>query len=549
MKLPKIYVVRGALFGVVLGVVLGVGAGACDRGSNGTHLGDGGTDPDSGCIPEVTFADPLSFPNPEAVLITTEVLRYAFVPLVTFHTQTGTPTRLVTLAEICAAATCDDADPLNDTAKAIKDYIAAQPGLRYVVLGGDLPDIPSRRTHDLYENAVAGTYEEDFYTDYYYSDLSEWDTNGDGVYGDAVTDSPDYRPEVSVSRIPISSGLEARRYVEKVLSYSARYEPSHVQTVLLLANIAANVMNTDFSSARYFEEAGRTIDALPADFSITKLYAQSDNPDPTALDITRANQVEQIEAGVNLIVHNGHGYPDLLTAEQVHSPEHTFSGDDAYALVNTTYPIFFSGACQAGQFEAPFIWNTDDGDFNFPEDSAGEKLITAPEGGAIAYVGNTTTGLGLAGGSQFIDEALRDISRPGELLLADAFMTAHAELPEHDTFVLPLVGDYEVVDSESYRWTQKAVVLLGDGLIPVWNRSRQAAPTITATAQSVCGGVVLEVQVSATDVHTVYVGAGEQVYELDLTDGSGSIALPYPDTPITVAASSSDTFYLYYKLP
>ena len=94
-----------------------------------------------------------------------------------WHTLTGVPTQVVTIETICGASSagCQDSDACNDTSKVTKDYLSQQysAGLRHVVLGGDMTIVPSRKTTDSYSNALLGvSYNETFYTDYYFADSS-----------------------------------------------------------------------------------------------------------------------------------------------------------------------------------------------------------------------------------------------------------------------------------------------------------------------------------------------------------------------------------------
>ena len=75
----------------------------------------------------------------------------------------------------------------------------------------------SRLVFDEYSNLALGVYFiEEFFTDYYYADLSEWDSNGDRIYAEDGIDSPSYRPDLAVARIPVSTVVEAERYIDKL---------------------------------------------------------------------------------------------------------------------------------------------------------------------------------------------------------------------------------------------------------------------------------------------------------------------------------------------
>jgi hypothetical protein len=342
----------------------------------------------------------------------------------------------------------------------------------------------------------------------------------------------------------VSSTQELTRYTEKVIQHSTRFDPTHLTRAVMVANLATELMGTSIGSARYFEEPSRTLDLLPPMFAPQKLYHPADPVDPQARDVTVQNQINALEAGANLVIHAGHASPDLLTTEAYFDPDYAFYGHLAYGLQNATLPIFLSGGCQAGQFEAPLQREGQ----HYDQDAAGERLINAPQGGAVAYLGNTILGLGLAGGCQLIDEMVHEMAQRDSLRLADAYLAAHERLPETDTFPFPMGGDIQVVDPHSYRWTQKAAVILGDGLIPVWNTPRQSAPEITAARTEICGGVRLEVTVADPAVPRLYVGSGDRIYELPLQGGAGTIHVPDPVVDLSVAAASESTFFLYQSV-
>ena len=476
---------------------------AIDESTDGTADEDVDSEPQ----PEVVeFDDPDTQYSeyPVAVIVTNEEMRSVFEDLASLHSFSGIPTVVETVEKICETAICDDEDPGNDTAKAIKDYLISFQGLKYFVIGGDIEVIPSRQVYDSYSNIMAGTYEGDFQTDFYYADLGMWDSNNNGIYAED-DDNIDYTAEIAVGRVPVSTVEEAENYFNKVIHHMTDYDPMHVKKSLLLANVATNFSGIDINAGYYFETEGRTRDIIPMDFVKRKIYTKT-TPSPAgdAEDLSNELQKQALEEGVNIIVHNGHGYPSLLSCEQANN-DNDFTASMAYNLVNSTYPIFLSCACQAGQFEAPFTYTYENSEGNtvtkeFTEDSAGEQYVTAPNGGGIVYLGNTTTGLGLAGGSQFIDEMIRSMAMFPGSILGDSYLYAHAALKQNDTFAppIPLVPAVPVVDPDSWRWTKKSVVMLGDPLLTFW---RDVFPKIdgdvTAVSEKVQGGYRLMINVPA----------------------------------------------------
>ena len=451
-------------------------------------------DEDSPVTVEFDIPDPV-VENHEAVIVTKEEFAKIFSEMAAFHTMTGINTKVVTIENICAGTLCNDEDPKNDTAKAVKDHIRFIPGLKYLILGGDIEVVPSRKVHDKYSNVMAGTFEDDFQSDFYYADFSDWDSNGNGIYAEDA-DIADYSAEIAVGRIPVSTVEEASVYFEKLIKHNTDYNTLIVKSSLLIANVATNFSGVDINAGYYFETEGRTRDIIPFDFSKRKLYtktipAPANDAEPLNNDVMK----QALEGGVNVVVHNGHGYPTLLSCEQANN-DNNFTSDMAYALKNTTFPIFLSCACQAGQFEAPFTYtyinsNGETVSREFKDDSAGEKLINAPDGGSVFYLGNAITGLGLAGGSQFIDEMLRDMFTKPFSVMGESYLFAHSALKKNDTFAppVPLIPAVPVVDEDSWKWTKKSVVALGSPLVTFW---RDPFPVINAvigvTSEKVMNG-------------------------------------------------------------
>jgi len=497
------------------------GTGGTTSSSGGSHQGGAAGQVDAGApdAPDATCESggALSAPlmtDATAVFITSDTLAPAFEPYAHLHTLLGIPSSVVTTDQICAGQ-CDDADPRADTAAHIKQWIMSQPALRYVILAGDIEHVPARQVHDRYQNPIliGYSFEDDFQTDYYYADFSNWDGNGDGIYAEDGIDQPDYRPEIAVSRISSSTPEEAELYLGKVLRYLTDYEPAHAAKTLLLSNVATQFAGVDIDGAWYFEAEGKTLSLLPPGSEVRRLYA-------TAMAGAEQNsvaaQIAAIEEGQNLVVHSGHGGVKYLTDNL--STGGSMTGEMAYELTNSTYPIFLSSACEAGTFAA--------------DDSAGEMLMNAPHGGAIAYLGNSVTGLGLAGGMQIIDELLRFVQANPYPMLGDALLYAHDNMPEHDVFRVP-VGNFDVpvVDPASYEWTQKSATMFGDILIPVWTGPPGEKVSISANRQDTCEGAMIELTVSPAVEGMARVHAGASYYEVSVAEGRATLHLDHqPDS-------------------
>jgi hypothetical protein len=492
---------------------------------------------------------PPATPAYAAVIITNRSYVPGFQELAQLHTLTGVPTQLVTVEDICAVTPggCNASDACHDAPKAIKDYLTAQSqhGLRQVVLGGDGSIVPSRQTHDTFANAILGvSYSETFYTDYYYADLSQWDTNGDCVYGDPVNDHPAYVPNLGVTRVSVSSAADLQTYLAKAKAYLTTYDTARFNRALLLSNVATEVKvpvinkTVKVDAGFYFETPGRTRSLISGAFDTTRLY--SSLAWPGASPLTVSSEQAAFEQGYNVVVHAGHGAEWALTVEQDGS--NAFTGPMAHDLRNTQFPLMFSCACDAAKFvDGPA--------------SAGQQFITAPAGGGVGYLGNSTIGLGLAGGMQLIDGLLRFTFGHANPLAGEAVMAGHANLPTSDSITIPnvpVVGSLtlSVIDAASWRWTQKAATYLGDGLLPIYTFALGAAPAFTVDRVSIGDYSQLRFFPSTAARGTLAVAIGTNIYQLQL-DGSGNPAsLMVADVPARLAYgfSSASTLAAYKQV-
>jgi hypothetical protein len=486
-----------------------------------------------------------------ALIVTNQAYQAQFAQIAQMHTLTGVPTKVATVEEICAAQPggCV-ANACHDTAKAIKDYLVVQAaaGVTLVVLGGDNSIVPSRMTHAYYSNPLyPPAFDEDFYSDDYYGDLTNWDTNGDCNYGDDTNDKPAYSPTLGISRISVSSAAELSAYFAKEQAYLNNYDLSRINTALFMSNIATYVtipvLNTTvpIDSALYFEAPGRSLSFIPRAFDVTKLYSNIGGSWPNSAPLTNSAEMAAFASGFNVVVHSGHGDEVDVTVEQDGSNE--FSGDMAYALQNTQFPVMVSCACAAATFA--------DGDA-----CAGQQFITAPTGGGIGYLGNSATGLGLAGGMELLDQFLKYAFTQSNPLIGDVVRAAHANMPTTDglTVNLPYLGPtlLPVVDITSWRWTQKAATYLGDGLLPIYTDvSTSSAPHISAAKQVLGNYATLTFTPAAGAVGTFAAAINGNIYDLSL-DGSGAavrMTVSGPVTSVTFGFSSATTLSTFQTVP
>ncbi len=503
-------------------------------------------------VPQIPTITPATI-FPEALIVTSEEFKGEFQKLADFHTVTGVPTEVVTLKEICEHFTCDDSNHIQDTAKAIKDYIISkQPSIKYVLLGGDIEVVPSRKVHDEFEDKfeTSSRIKEDYVTDYYFADLSEWDNNHNGIYAEETypngkshaVDTPDYRPEIAVSRLSVSTKEEIELYLKKAINYATKYDLSKVRTALFLSNVAVKQFGYNIDSAYYFQAKNKTDSIMPKDFKIKRLYATGLGGNEK---LTVPREVEEIEKGPNIIVHLGHGSRGSLTTK--FDGENDYRSSEVKKLQNTNYPIFLSCACESGEFDTYPYYFKDDPNKTTYDDSAGEYLMNAKNGGAIAFLGNTNWGLGIGGGDQLIDEFLRYTFSKQNPLIGDAIKAAHQNMPTKDLYPVPVVNmTYPVINKDSYEWTQKVVVLLGDLLLPIWtNTNLKPAPQLSLNSK-ISGEnqeitVVFQNQVSGV----LRIITANNTYKIDINSESYTFKIKDTSEILSVGFTTPDSLFFF----
>ncbi len=181
----------------------------------------------------------------------------------------------------------------NTAAQNIRSWLGANyasMGIEYVLLIGD-PDpgsgnVPMKM---LWPRLGAGSYEESP-SDYYYADLtSNWDTDGDGYYGEWGDDlSTQPLHEVLVGRIPVyaSDYTELDSILAKTIAYDSESSVDWRSNVLLPMAIS-NYANEDYSGydrvdAVSLAEYIKDDIAVPNSYGYYRLYEQAGNSPVTA---------------------------------------------------------------------------------------------------------------------------------------------------------------------------------------------------------------------------------------------------------------------------
>ena len=433
----------------------------------------------------------------EYVIVTGPSYVSAFQPLADWKTKSGTPAKIVTTDWIYSNYQgVDNQDRIrNFIIDAYQNWSTV-----WVLLGGDTNVVPARIAFAM--DCQAGFYpdENDLQCDLYYADLDgTWNANQNQTYGE-VDDEVDLYPDVFVGRASTSSVSEAQAWVNKVLTYEIDPPTDYELNMLFAAEILWSNPYTDGGVAKDL------IDDLyvPPDFDpITKLYERLGNE-------SHATVMAALNEGQNVTNHAGHANTTIMSVGSG-----SLSPSDMDALTN--HPrngILYSIGCWPAAFDY---------------DCIAEHFVNNPNGGGVAFIGNSRYGWGSPGNPEYGYSDRFDQRFYAMLFVQDIYHIG-ATLAQAKAYYAPRSHDENV-----YRWHQYQVNLLGEPHMAIWTGIPEAlsashpseivmAPgpfTVTATRGGEPGAGAL---VCVTD--------GADLYHYGYADGAGQITFDIaPATP------------------
>lgn len=309
------------------------------------------------------------------VIITTPELEDAVEPLMKWKQGIGFSVKVITIAWIDENYTgFDMAEMIRNFLK--DKYPASEWGIQYVLIVGDISDIPMRycfpdpdnhvfTPDDLYDNAyISG----EVPTDYYYADLTgNWDSDGDGYYGEFRQDEEvDFVSEVWIGRIPLSDWLTVNNICKKIALFESDVGSWKNNALLLGAITFYNFEDGDPHYSKT-DEAGVMEDMktfLLEGWNCTRMY-EKDGLDPSSFTcetpLTQDNVVSYWSTNQYGIVtwsshgwvnnaarvvweqDNGNGFPEWAE-DELHG--YPFIENANTASLDDDYPsIVFGSAC------------------------------------------------------------------------------------------------------------------------------------------------------------------------------------------------------------
>ena len=248
--------------------------------------------------------------------------------------------------------------------------------LRYALLFGDghynvrgLGERPEQRNWiPPYETAETFDPILSYTTDDYFGVLDDGEGEWAGYTGDGD------RVDVGIGRLPVQTPADATAFLAKLRRYAdpATYGAWRTRYVFS-ADDGYDGSNTNTESDLHMANAdgvAEFVKAVAPPVNLRKVYALSyDRVFATRWRVPAANQaiLDALREGTLVFNYSGHGNTTVLAHEDL------FTRSDAERLDNLDrLPVFVTATCSFGR------WDMDD------EQSAGEVLLTNPDGGAIA---------------------------------------------------------------------------------------------------------------------------------------------------------------------
>jgi len=431
----------------------------------------------------------------EYVIITSTAYDSIFQRLADWKTKKGVPTVVRHIDWVYANYSGrDNAERLRGYTKTLPDS-----GVKYVLLGGDVSVIPFRKAFAMVSDGNIHDREDSLPCDLYYVDVDgDWDFDGDNVFGE-IEDSVDLYPDMYVGRAPVDSRTDAQAFVDKVLEYEKSPATPDQDKVLFFAEVMWSNPYTDGGKHKDMLEAK----AFPSGYTVTKKYERLGNE-------SRSSVMSAMRDGQNYMNHDGHGWIDVMSC----GGYSRLRTRDADTITNDYKGIMYSIGC----------WTTA---YDFV--SIGEAFVSNPDGGAAAFIGNSSYGWGSPGNpgfgysDKFDDRFWCMIQNEGIYRVGEA-------MAESKAYYAPFSRGRNV-----YRWHQYQVNLMGCPEMPVWTAVpgslRVSAPaTIPAGEGRVLVTVTDEIGEPVKGA-LVCLMKGEESYDRVVTGTNGAAWLS--TTPMT----------------
>jgi hypothetical protein len=330
-------------------------------------------------------------PGDGYLIITSSQLQTSFVPLQIWKSQLGYNTTIVTTDEINAQY--NGADLQQRIRSCLADAFGN--GVRWVLLGGDENVIPIRYAYHRDTDSSVDL-ENMQICDLYYADLTgDWDSDGDGIFGEPTSDNADKTPELNVGRALVNTPAEAGNFVTKSIEYEQHLDAD--------SDFPIRILTASSDQMRDYRTVGQDYliaEQLPThlDIDFTTLAENQSGSDPSPASPSAPDLVAKLSEGFNLTYIFAHGTTDgfiSMSASYNQWPKSyvwtwdEVTGDHGTLDDLTNYGncgIVYSIGCKNAAFDQ------DKPPYSNHNPCIAEKLLCDSLTGAVAFIGYTRWG-------------------------------------------------------------------------------------------------------------------------------------------------------------
>ena len=320
-------------------------------------------------IPTIRKSDEVT-----VLLITAEKLVNSWQPYTKWKSQGGKSTRIISVESIAKRYKAKNIQ--EKIRLCVRDHIDRYK-TRWVVLGGDSLSgenglVPGGHT------TVHAQEPEGIPTDIVYLSKTNWDADGDGIYGEWEDDRkaisyPD--GSVGLGRIPVRTAADVKAFTEKVIAYESRYPTT---------NFARQMVYTCTDNPAYAKVRKSWdghVSKVWQEGEVSRFFSEvtpwDKKDEPGSYDLSAENLVTLINGKTTGKLHiHGHGHlPGWVLERSMFSAKHVeqLKNDGAYPLITTV-------SCNTGEYDAA------------EDPSIVESMIRQPQGGSVAVVAPIRTG-------------------------------------------------------------------------------------------------------------------------------------------------------------
>ncbi len=308
------------------------------------------------------------------LLITAEELVDSWQPYAKWKSQGGKSTRIISVESIAKKYKAKNIQ--EQIRLCVRDHIDRYQ-TRWIILGGDsLPGgnglVPGGHT------TMHAQEPEGIPTDIVYLSKTDWDADGDGIYGEWEDDRkaisyPD--GSVGLGRIPVRTAADVKAFTEKVIAYESRYPTGD------FAQQMVYTCTDNPAYAKLRKSWDGHVSKVWQQGKVSRFFSEvtpwDKKDEPGSYDLSAEHLVSLINGKTTGKLHiHGHGHlPGWVLEDSMFSAKHVgqLKNDGAYPLITTV-------SCNTGEYDSP------------EDPSIVESMIRQPQGGSVAVVAPIRTG-------------------------------------------------------------------------------------------------------------------------------------------------------------